>query len=124
MAQDKWSGPFDSPSVRVRSFGLAQGDTLLTVSIHSAIFAIPTLMRSPLLKISAYLPFSDASLPREVFETYIAGMRRWVKLAQKGDTKAITAADIPPVNVPPTPEWADKLRTRLDALEQLIRLLF
>lgn len=73
---------------------------------------------------SAYLPISDASSPRELFETYIAGMRRWVKAARKGDTKAATAADVPPVNVPPTPEWADKLRTRLDTLEQVIKPFF
>jgi len=69
---------------------------------------------------SAYLPISDASSPREVFENYIAGMNRWVERARKGDTKGATAADVPPVNVPPTPEWAEKLKTRLATLEEVI----
>lgn len=69
----------------------------------------------------AYLPISDASSPREALETYIGGMRRWVKAAWSGDNKAATAADVPPVNVPPTPEWAEKLQVRLDSLEEIIR---
>lgn len=73
---------------------------------------------------SAYLPISDASSPREVFETYIDGMRRWVKAAQNDDKKAATATDVPPVNVPPTPEWAGKLKARLDTLEQVVRPCF
>jgi len=72
----------------------------------------------------AYLPLSDASSPREVFETYIDGMRRWVQRARNGNTEGATAADVPPVNVPPTPEWADKLKTRLDTLEQVITPFF
>ena len=56
-----------------------------------------------------------------MFETYIAGMRRWVTAARNGDKQAATAADIPRVNVPPTPERAEKLNKRLDAIEQAIR---
>lgn len=41
--------------------------------------------------------------------TYIAGMRRWMKAARSGDVKAAAAIDVPPVNVPPTPEWAEKV---------------
>ncbi len=69
----------------------------------------------------AYLPISDASSPREAFETYIGGMRRWVKAARSGDKKAASAADVPPVSVPPTPEWAEKLQVRLDSLKEIIR---
>ncbi len=67
---------------------------------------------------SAYLPLSDADSPREVFETYIAGMRRWVKLARNGKRDVVIPPDIPPVNVPPTPEWAERLKMRLDGLEE------
>ncbi|HKW73931.1 MAG TPA: hypothetical protein VJN64_00270 [Terriglobales bacterium] len=45
----------------------------------------------------AYLPISDAASPREAFETYISGMRRWVKAALSGDKKAAAAANVPPV---------------------------
>lgn len=71
----------------------------------------------------AYLPVSDASSPREAFETYIGGMRRWVKAARSSDKKAAAAADVPPVNAPLTPEWAEKLQVRLNTLEEVVRPL-
>lgn len=70
---------------------------------------------------SAYLPISDASSPHEVFENYIDGMNRWVQHARNSDAKGAAAADAPPVNVPATPEWAEKLKIRLDTLEQVVR---
>jgi hypothetical protein len=73
---------------------------------------------------SAYLPLSDAASPREVFETYIAGMRRWVELARSGKRGVAISPNIPAVNVPPTPEWAERLKVRLDGLEQAIRPFF
>lgn len=69
---------------------------------------------------SAYLPLSDADSPREVIKTYVDGMNRWVRLARKGDRSGVTAPDIPAVNVPATPEWAERLKVRLDTLPDLI----
>jgi hypothetical protein len=43
-------------------------------------------------------------------------MRKWVSLAKEGRT----SADVIPVNVPATPEFAEVLGKRLDALEEKI----
>jgi len=72
---------------------------------------------------SAYLPVSDCTSPEEAFETYILGMKRWVEFA-RGNTDGIDEEDIPPVNVPATPEWAEKLDKRLGTLETTIRPFF
>jgi hypothetical protein len=54
---------------------------------------------------SAYLPLEDCKSRREVFETYIDGMERWIELAR--ERRGGTVEDgVPPVNVPATPEWA------------------
>ena len=63
---------------------------------------------------SAYLVTDDSANPKEALEGYIWEMRKWVALAKEGRS----SDDIIPVNVPPTPEWAEALESRLDALEQ------
>jgi len=68
---------------------------------------------------SAYLPLSDAGSPHEVFEKYIDGMRRWIKAACNGDQKAATSPDVPPMNLPATPEWAERLKGRLDGISEI-----
>jgi len=71
---------------------------------------------------SAYLPLADCRSTREVFETYIDGMNRWVKLARQGQA-AGPEDRVPPVNVPATPEWAEKLDMRLRLLTEFGRPL-
>lgn len=66
----------------------------------------------------AYLPLEDAPTPAAVFHLYLDGMARWVELAREGKTGS-DEDGVPPVNVPATPEWADRLSGRLN----LIRLL-
>jgi hypothetical protein len=71
----------------------------------------------------AYLPVSDCKSPGEVFKNYIRGMTRWVELARLGRTG--TPEDgVPPVNVPATPEWAEKLGQRLVGLTLSVKAVF
>lgn len=71
----------------------------------------------------AYLPLEDAKTSLEAFDTYLSGMKRWVKLAREG--KEGTPEDgVPEVNVPATPEWAERLDGRLDFLKENVRPLF
>jgi hypothetical protein len=71
----------------------------------------------------AYLPISDCKSPREVFKTYIRGMTRWVEMARLGRTG--TSEDgVPPVNLPATPEWAERLSQRLVGLTLSVKALF
>jgi hypothetical protein len=71
----------------------------------------------------AYLPISDCGSPAEAFHTYVRGMRKWVEYAMKGQTGS-EDEEVPPVNVPATPEWADHLRLKLDVLSELIGPFF
>jgi hypothetical protein len=72
---------------------------------------------------SAYLPIEDAKTPTEVFNAYLWGMSKWVELARQG--RSGTADDsVPPVNVPATPEWAEKLEKRLNSLRLIIQPFF
>lgn len=72
---------------------------------------------------SAYLPLEDATSPAEVFKTYVRGMSKWVELAREG--RSGTADDgVPPVNVPITPEWAEKLEQRLHSLRLIVQPFF
>lgn len=64
----------------------------------------------------AYLVVDDCPTPKAALEGYIWEMRRWVALAEEGKS----SRDVIPVNVPATPEWAETLKSRLDALEQKI----
>ena len=65
---------------------------------------------------SAYLVTDDCPDPRGALEGYIWEMRKWVALAKQGQT----SNDVIPTNLPATPEWAERLEVRLDALEQKI----
>lgn len=72
---------------------------------------------------AAYLPLEDARSAREVFHHYMQGMMKWVQLARQG--KEGTAQDgIPPVKVPATPEWADKVEKRLHWLRFAVKPFF
>jgi hypothetical protein len=68
----------------------------------------------------AYLPLSDCTSAGEAFELYLDGMRKWVEYARKGQN-GNEDPGVPPVNVPATPEWAEELSKRLDALERSVR---
>jgi hypothetical protein len=69
---------------------------------------------------STYMLIDDCRSPLEAFDMYFWGMSEWVKLARKG----ITSPDVPPVNAPATPEWAEKLDQRLKMLKSNIRIYF
>jgi len=72
---------------------------------------------------SAYLPLDDATTAKQVFSTYVQGMMRWVELARQG--KRGTPEDgVPPINAPPTPEWAEKLEKRLHLLRFTVQPVF
>jgi hypothetical protein len=71
----------------------------------------------------AYLPLEDAGSKMQAFETYIEGMKRWVKIAREGREPASEDC-CPPVNVPATPELADALDGRLRMLTELVRPYF
>jgi hypothetical protein len=71
----------------------------------------------------AYFPWEDCHSSGDVFDAYIAGMKKWVQLAREG--REANAEDcVPPVNVPATPEWAESLDTRLRSLTELVQPLF
>lgn len=71
----------------------------------------------------AYLPLADCRSPADVFRTYIRGMSRWVELARKGQG-GTPEQGVPPVNVPPTPEWAEKLNQKLYGLMLAVKPFF
>jgi hypothetical protein len=64
----------------------------------------------------AYLVVDDCPTPKAALEGYIWEMRKWVALAKEGKS----SCNVIPVNVPATPDWAETLKSRLDALEQKI----
>lgn len=64
----------------------------------------------------AYLVVDGSRTPIKALRTYIAKMTDWVELASKGRT----SHDVIPVNVPATPEWAERLRGRLQMLETVV----
>jgi hypothetical protein len=72
----------------------------------------------------AYLPLSDCGAPAEVFRAHIHGMSRWVEFAGKGQPFAASPEDVPPVELPPTPEWAEKLNQRLYGLILAVKPFF
>ena len=71
----------------------------------------------------AYLPLTDCKSPAEVFRNYIRGMSNWVELARKGRT-GTPAQGVPPVNVPATPEWAEKINQKLYGLTLAVKPFF
>ena len=50
-------------------------------------------------------------------------MSNWVQRARKGET-GTAEEGVPAVNVPATPEWAERLSQRLEALNRLIQPIF
>lgn len=68
----------------------------------------------------AYLPLEDAPSKITAFETYLDGMGRWVAAAREGREPQPEDC-CPPMNVPPTPEWAETLENRLRTLSDVIR---
>ncbi len=71
----------------------------------------------------AYLPLGDCKSPAEVFRTYVLGMTRWVEFARKGLT-GTPEQGVPPVNLPPTPEWAEKINQKLYGLTCAVKPFF
>jgi hypothetical protein len=64
----------------------------------------------------AYLVTDCCKTPSGAVEGYIEEMSKWVECARHG--RAV--ADVIPVNVPSTPEWAEKLHSRLETLKTTI----
>jgi hypothetical protein len=64
----------------------------------------------------AYLVIDECKSPSSVLVAYIREMRRWIQLALQGRT----SSEVIPVNVPPTAEWAGKLKKRMDFLQENI----
>ena len=71
----------------------------------------------------AYLPLTDSDSPAEVFQAYMHGMSKWVELARKGEAGA-PEQGVPPVNVPTTPEWAERINQKLYGLTLTVKPLF
>jgi len=71
----------------------------------------------------AYLPLEDCRTSREVFDTYIAGMKRWVELVREG-REAAPEDRVPPVNIPANREWAESLDGRLRSFTELLQPFF
>ena len=71
----------------------------------------------------AYLPLKDAPSKMAAFDAYLAGMGRWVTVARQGQEPE-SEDRCPPVNIPATPERADKLDIRLRILSDTIRRFF
>ena len=65
---------------------------------------------------SAYLVTDDAPNPACALRVYVNLMKEWVEAAAAGRP----VDNLIPTNVPPTPEWARELKTRLGFLEQKI----
>jgi hypothetical protein len=64
----------------------------------------------------AYLVTECCKTPSEAVEAYIEEMSKWVELARRGQA----SEDVIPVNVPPTPKWAENLYRRLEFLKTTI----
>jgi hypothetical protein len=54
---------------------------------------------------------------------YIRGMSKWVELVRKGKT-GTAEQGVPPVNVPATLEWAERLNQRLYGLTIAVQPIF
>lgn len=64
----------------------------------------------------AYLVVDEATNPAMALKRYIELMSEWVDAAEEGKS----VEDLIPVNVPPTKEYAAKLKTRLEFLRERI----
>lgn len=59
---------------------------------------------------SAVLPIAVGQHPAMALDVYLGEMQRWVDAVDEGKS----VDELFPVNVPPTKEWADELRWRLE----------
>jgi len=71
-----------------------------------------------------YLPLSDCESPRQVFSSYINGMSRWVEFARKGQQAVASPRDVPPVDLPPTPECAERINQKIHGLILAVKPFF
>ena len=65
---------------------------------------------------SAYLVTDESPNPIAAAETYIGLMRSWIGMAREGESSSTTF----PVNLPTTPESANRLERKIDSLQQHI----
>jgi hypothetical protein len=65
---------------------------------------------------SAYITVDECRTAAAALDGYIGAMEEWVDAAESGRS----VADLIPVNVPATPEWADRLRRRLQFIDREI----
>ncbi len=65
---------------------------------------------------SAYLVIDDSPTAADALEGYLEEMTRWTEAVKAGES----TADLIPVNVPPTSEWAGELSGRLEFLRNKI----
>jgi len=65
---------------------------------------------------SAYITAEDSPNPATALDSYIGAMEQWVAAAKKGGS----VEKMIPVNVPPTPENAKRLESRLSFLDKEI----
>ena len=66
----------------------------------------------------AILPIGAGSNAAMALDVYLGEMQEWVEAVDEGRS----VEDLLPVNVPPTKEWADDLRGRLDFIDNKILL--
>ena len=64
----------------------------------------------------AYVTTDDAPNPAAALDAYIGEMEQWVEAARSGRS----VENLIPVNVPPTPEYVQKLSKRLQMLDDLV----
>lgn len=65
----------------------------------------------------AYLVTDRCKNPTEALDAYIEEMAKWVEVARQG----LTSKDVIPIDLPATPQNADKVRLRLDLIMKLHR---
>ena len=65
----------------------------------------------------AYLVTDECKNPAEALDSYIEEMSKWIELAREGKS----SSEVIPVNVPATPENAEKLHVRLEMIGQFLR---
>jgi hypothetical protein len=71
----------------------------------------------------AFLPIADCESQAEAFQIYMRGMSKWVEYARRGETGS-SDPDVPPVNLPATPECAEALNSKLYWLIQTVKHIF
>jgi hypothetical protein len=65
---------------------------------------------------SAYLSIEDAPNAAIALDVYVVGLEQWVMAVRQGRS----VEDLMPMNVPPTPEYADMLDSRIKFLRKEI----